>query len=492
MAVNIGRDPQAASQKEYDIIIVGGGIYGVTLALEAGRRGLKALLLEKGDFGEQTSFNSLKIIHGGLRYLQNLDLQRFRESVKERSWFLRHFPQRVHPLPCFMPLYGKGTRKPSVFRVALLINHLLSLGKNKGLDSALHLPPGEVVGLARSKEIFPLLKTDGLKGGAIWYDAYMPDSQLLIMDLLSAACELNASVLNYVLATEILINSTGAVQGVAAQDRESGQKFDYHADCVINAAGPWCRTLIQGLQGDMAALFHPFLQWNVLFERKALSSYALAVQSREKGGRQFFITPWKGKIFAGTGHEPWSMAPDRPLPSKKQLLCFIQDINSAVPGLQLKLSDIGRVFAGLVPATAQGQTTQTKREVIVDHGRSGGVSGLYTVSGVKFTTARLVAAKILSRAGFIQTAKSLPSNGHYVALKMDDPDAVAQLKALLGQDKSIVHLDDLVLRRSTVWEQQEDKTAFLKRLADIFPWDEQRKEKEIEKCCRCLAPLPLA
>jgi hypothetical protein len=114
------------------------------------------------------------------------------------------------------------------------------------------------------------------------------------------------------------------------------------------------------------------------------------------------------------------------------------------------------------------------------------------VSGVKFTTARLVAAKILSRAGFIQTAKSLPSNGHYVALKMDDPDAVAQLKALLGQDKSIVHLDDLVLRRSTVWEQQEDKTAFLKRLADIFPWDEQRKEKELEKCCRCLAPLPLA
>ncbi len=100
--MNRERNPRQAAAGEYDVIIIGRGIYGITLALEAGRRGIKSLLLEKGDFGEYTSFNSLKIIHGGLRYLQSLDLHRFKESVRERSWFLKHFPrlEKSNPVGC--------------------------------------------------------------------------------------------------------------------------------------------------------------------------------------------------------------------------------------------------------------------------------------------------------------------------------------------------------------------------------------------------------
>lgn len=484
------RDPQGAEQREYDAIIIGGGIYGITLALEAGRRGLKTLLIEKGDFGEHTSFNSLKIIHGGLRYLQSLDLQRFRESVGERAWFLRHFPARVHPLPCFMPLYGKGMRRPSIFRAALLANHLLSLKRNVGVDSNHHLPMGRVVGVDESQSIFPLLDTNGLKGGAVWYDAYMPDSQLLVMDLLQMAHSLGCTTLNYVQATDFLIDSQGKIKGVEALDRESGEGRTYHGDLVINAAGPWCRKIIEGVHAEQEALFRPSLAWNVLFKRPALSDHALAVQAREPGSRLYFITPWKGMIFAGTSHEPWLDGPGRPLPNREQLMDFIGKLNAAVPGLGLDLGDVGRIFAGLLPTTAVGSNRLTKREVIVDHGTAGGPSGLFSVGGIKFTTARLVAEKILNLAGQTRPIHPMPDAGQMLYPTIQHEDQLEVYRKLLANDPSIVHLDDLVLRRSMLWERGEGAMELVEALCKLFPWDEQQKERELQKCRACLEHLP--
>jgi len=490
--MKITRDPQGAAKKEYEAIIIGGGIYGITLALEAGRRGLKTLLLEQGDFGEQTSFNSLKIIHGGLRYLQSLDLHRFRESVRERTWFLRHFPERVHPLPCFMPLYGTGMRRPSIFRVALLANHVLALRRNAGLDREHQLPIGKVVGVRESKTIFPLLDTAGLKGGAVWYDACMPDSQLLIMDLLQAACSLGTTPLNYVRVSELLIDSQGQVKGVTALDRESGTIRNYHADLVINAAGPWCRQIVEGIKGEQEELFRPSLAWNILFKRKALSDHALAAQARQSGSRLYFITPWKGRIFAGTGHEPWLGGPERPLPTRAQLTAFIQALNQAVPGLELQLEDVGRIFAGLLPTTEVGSNRLTKREVIIDHSAAGGPAGLYSVGGIKFTTARLVAEKILVLAGLGKPEQCIRAVGNRPEPAITKGGQMAQYRELLARDQSIVHLDDLLLRRSTLWEEGEEVMEWAEKLCALFPWDEERKKQELEKCRACLESLPLA
>jgi glycerol-3-phosphate dehydrogenase len=483
----ISRDPEAAGKQNYDAVIIGGGIYGITLALEAGRKGLKTLLVEQGDFGEQTSFNSLKIIHGGLRYLQSLDLHRFRESVGERTWFLRHFPERVHPLPCFMPLYGKGMRRPSIFRGALLANHLLSLGRNTGVDPDHHLPMGKVVGVEQSRAIFPLLDTRGLKGGAVWYDAYMPDSQLLVMDLLQAACSLGAVSLNYVRATGLLTDSQGHIRGVEALDRASTTPCAFHADLVINAAGPWCRQVVEGITGDRKELFQPSLAWNVLFKRKALSDHALAVQAREPGSRLYFITPWKDKIFAGTGHEPWLAGPGRPMPTFRQLSSFIGSLNKAVTGLNLQLEDVDRIFAGLLPTTEAGSNVLTKRECIVDHGAAGGPTGLYSVGGIKFTTARLVAEKILELAGQ-GTTEPVAIAG--VTSSYPAMDELEQYRELLARDASIVHLDDLVFRRSTLWESSSEFEEMAESLCSLFPWDEARKEQELAKCRACLESLP--
>ena len=488
--MKILRDPQGAEKSDYDAIIIGGGIYGITLALEAGRRGLKTLLLEKGDFGEQTSFNSLKIIHGGLRYLQSLDLSRFRESVNERTWFLRHFGERVHPLPCFMPLYGNGMRRPSIFRAALLANHLLSLKRNTGMDSEHQLPMGRVVSVEESKTIFPILNTTDLKGGAVWYDAYMPDSQLLVMDLLLAARNLGTTPLNYVQAIDLLTDSQGHIREVTALDRETDTTIHYHANLVINAAGPWCRKIIEGVKGDEEELFRPSLAWNVLFKRKSLSNHALAVQAREPGSRLYFITPWKGRIFAGTGHEPWLGEPDCPQPSGPQLTTFIHALNRAVPGLNLHLEDVGHIFAGLLPTTSIGSNKLTKKEVIIDHGKTGGPTGLYSVGGIKFTTARLVAEKILSQAGVDRPQSPLPWKPETPYPEVKKEQQLEQYRELLGADQSIVHLDDLLFRRSTLWENGTEALETATRLCDLFPWDNERKEQELTKCRTCLENLP--
>ncbi len=488
--MEITRDPQGAAGSAYDAIIIGGGIYGITLALEAGRRGLKTLILEKGDFGEQTSFNSLKIIHGGLRYLQSLDLHRFRESVGERTWFLRHFPKRVHPLPCFMPLYGNGMRKPSIFRAALFANHLLSFNRNAKVRPDRHLPMGKVVGVDKSREIFPLLDTAGLKGGAVWYDGFMPDSQLLIMDLLLAAASLGADALNYVQATAIETDSQGHVCGVSGVDRESGTAYQYRSDCVINAAGPWCRKIVEGFDAVPESLFRPSLAWNVLFDRKALSDHALAVQAREPGSRLFFITPWKGKIFAGTGHEPWLGSPDRPCPDREQLLGFIGSLNAAVPGLDLRIQEVGRIFAGLLPTTEAGSNILTKREVIVDHGAVGGPAGLFSVGGIKFTTARLVAEKILTLSRAADVSRSLPGEESRTYAQVEDGTNLELYRDLLARDQSILHLDDLLFRRSLLWEDGEEALQFAEKLCTLFAWNEEKQKQEIDRCRQRLLALP--
>ena len=170
------RQPEIAARKTYDVIIIGGGVYGAMLSLEASLRGLRSLMLECNDFGAATSFNSLRIIHGGFRYLQNLNLRRFRESLKERKWFLSSFPELVKPLSCLMPLYGKGLRRPSILKAGLLINEVLSSHRNSGIREDRKIPPGRIVNIDKVKDIFPDVDMINLKGGAVWYDAFMPDS----------------------------------------------------------------------------------------------------------------------------------------------------------------------------------------------------------------------------------------------------------------------------------------------------------------------------
>lgn len=488
----INRQPTEAARSKYDLIIIGGGIYGVALTLEASRRGLRPLVIERNDFGGATSNNSLRILHGGLRYLQSLDLRRFMESVSERKWFLRRFSPLVRPLPCLMPLYGDGLRRRSVLRTALWGNDLLSRNRNRQMTPENRLPAGQVIGVSETKKIFPGVDPRGLEGGAIWFDALMPDSQRLVIEILRWACELGATALNYVEALD-LIRRGERVAGVIGIDRETGKSFEYKADTVINAAGPWSRGIAKDFDKDYPFLFHGSLAWNVLLNRKALSSHGLALAPRKTGGRVYFLIPWKGMLLAGTGHAPWDGNFEHTNPPAEYLKEFLEDLNSAIPGLFLGEKDIVRVFSGLLPATESGSTNLSKRETILDHAEYGGPRGLISISGVKFTTSRLVAEKTLGKIypGFRHPAgispESVPNSffrryqacDHFDDFPDTEEPSWRGSMRRLAEEEAVQHLDDLVLRRTSLGDNPSRAIKIAPSICSLMGWDETRSKKEI-------------
>ncbi len=473
----IRTDPQAAAARRYDLIVVGGGVYGVSLLLEAARRGVSALLLERGDFGHATSWNSLRILHGGLRYLQSMDLHRFGESVRERAWFMRQFPDLVRPLACLMPLYNRGLKRPGVFRLALALNDLLSCRRNRGLPTELRLDQGRVISAAEVVERLPLVDQRGLTGGATWNDAVMINSQRVLIEMLHWACALGAASLNYV---EVIgLTKLGdQVTGVTGRDAHSGQTFAFHAPRVVNACGPWSPGVAKLFDRQPRDLFVPSLAFNLLLDRPAVSRGAVAVQPPTPGARMYFLQPWRGKLFAGTYHAPWTGASGAAVtPPAPAIQAMLADLNAALPGLEVTRSQVLRVYAGLLPTTRVGDTELTKREVIVDHARQGGPRGLVSVAGIKFTTARLVAQKTLRvamgdlpavRPHTERTPASHKADLHDGRRALALPTHLLALTVKrLWDDEAVRTLDDLMFRRTAWGEFPDEDLAVRERMAQL-------------------------
>ena len=489
------REPASAAKETYDLIVVGGGIYGAMLSLEASRRGLCSLLMEQDDFGGATSFNSLRIIHGGLRYLQSLDLPRFRESVGERRWFLQTFPGLVEVLPCLMPLYGDGLRRSFVLRTVLRTNDFLSCKRNRGVRPDRHVRPGRVIDAHQTRQIFRSVDTQGLEGGAIWYDAFMPNSQRLLVEILRWSCEYEATTLNYVEARRLLTTKEG-VAGVMAIDQGTGECHEYKARVIVNACGPWCRDMARRFDRDKPTLFRSSIAWNVLLNREPLSDHGVAVAPKKPGGRTYFLLPWKAKLLAGTGHAPWFGCQEKPMPPTEDLQEFLNDLNLAVPSLELDQNDILYVFAGLLPVTIVGTVDLAIREVIFSHGVNGGPRGLYSISGVKFTTARLVAEKTLrqifpenqvsqdtEKTAFRPPQDAQSERGIFNfdwSPPAKDPKWKDALQLLIVEE-AVQHLDDLIFRRTTLWENPSRALEIAPLVCELFDWDDARCREEIER-----------
>ncbi|MGE5846536.1 MAG: FAD-dependent oxidoreductase [Ignavibacteria bacterium] len=493
MMININRDPNSISKRNYDLIIIGGGIYGTMLSMISAQKGIKSLLLERDDFGGATSYNSLRILHGGLRYLQKLDIHRFFESVGERKWFMKNFSGLVEPIPCLMPLYGRGLYKVSVFRVALLLNDLLSANRNSGITIGNKIPSGKIVSDEKVKNIFPLVDDQGLQGGAVWFDGSIPDSEIVIKEIIKKSVALGSEALNY---TEVkdLITEDGKVKGVLASDIVSGQTFKFLSSTVINSAGPWSREISKRFDADYPELFKSSIAWNILFDREALSDHALAVTPKRPGAPTLFLRPWKGMLFAGTIHEPWNKVEKNPMPSENSVRNFINDLNSSIPKLNISGNDILHLYAGLLPAKHEGSSKLAVREVLLDHSRRKGPKGLYSLSGVKFTTARLVALKTLDYIFPNLTGRTIETDFQYGSVQKDElgifdfnwyPDENdnlwrENLKRIIDVE-SVMHLDDLILRRTTIGDNPNRALEFASSFSNLFGWDSERREMEISR-----------
>jgi len=394
-----------------------------------------------------------------------------------------------------MPLYGTGKFRPTIFRLALFLNDLLSITRNSGVHPDWRLPPGKVLDPTQTRIIFPAAKTQGLKGAVVWYDAIVPDSQRLLMEILRWSCKYSATLLNYVEASELLKGENG-VEGVKAIDRMRGESHEYKARVVINAAGPWCRQVASRFDRDQPKLFKPSLAWNVLFNREAPSTYALALVPKRPNGPTYFLLPWKGMLLAGTGHAHTHKSEERPAPSRELLEGFLKDLNLAVPALGLNEDDILHVFSGLVPATKTGSARPAVRERIIDHSKKGGPRGLYSISGVKFTTARRVAEKTLNR---IFPTRASCNKDHTRAFeppqnvrmdrgifdfnwepKVNESQWKTDLISIIDEE-AVQHLDDLIFRRTTIWENPSRALECSPVISKFFDWDSSRRSQEINR-----------
>jgi glycerol-3-phosphate dehydrogenase len=421
------RNLEQLANSKYDILVVGGGIYGACVAWEAVSRGLSVALVEKGDFGAATSANSLKIIHGGLRYLQHADFKRMRESIRERKALLNIAPHLVHPLSILVPTYGHGLKGREAMSIALLLNDFISSDRNRSISNrSHHIPSGKVISRSECLEKIPDINPKGLTGGAFFTDAQVFNSERLTLAFLQSAYAAGAQLANYAKVTSFLRDGQRII-GARVLDIDSNTTFDIRAQLVINTAGPWTHEIQELAKNKNSASAKSVILAKAvnLIIPKVIDRYAVGLSSHnqstdqdallDKGNRFLFKVPWRHTSMIGTWYFPYEQSPDSIHVSDDELRTCVDDINSAYPTINLSTKDIDHIHCGLLPSkgisSETGDVQLSKHYQIVDH-RNQGYPGLLTVLGVKYTTARDVAEKAVSQAAKILNRAIAPSQTH--------------------------------------------------------------------------------
>jgi glycerol-3-phosphate dehydrogenase len=463
------RDPAALAATPLDLLVVGGGIYGVCAARAASRHGLKVALVERDDFGAATSANSLHTMHGGLRYLQRLDLRRMRESIRERRFWLQHAPALVKPLPFILPTFGHGLRGPEVLQTALLLNDLISADRNSGSARSARLARGRRLAPAEARERFDGLELGDYNGAALWYDGFNDSPERLLLALLKDAVQAGAKAANYCRVEQLLLQH-GRVIGAEVRDQLTGRQHSLHADCVLNAAGPWVDAVasLARPRGETTAapMFWPSKAMNLVVRRlpfeaavgiPALKSSADRAAMLGKDAGTYFIMPWGDYSLIGTRHLRYQGSADELQVDGGEVAEFLAALNPILGPWQLGLEDVVAVKCGLLPETpGEDGVILQKHPLIVDHQRREGIAGLVSMVGVKWTTARLVAERAvgivcrkLSRCSPPSGASGSDSvnEGWKVALPATCEGFPAQVRHAVREEMALF-LADVLLRRS--------------------------------------------
>lgn len=395
------RDPEALARGRYDLIVVGGGIFGACAAWDAVNRGLTVAVVERADFAAAASANSFRIVHGGIRYLQHGDLARIRASCRERRALLRVAPHLVAPLPIVIPTYGRGKDGKGVLRAGMTVYDLLTWDRNRGLTV-----PGRTIarnrGLSRVEVLarYPGIEAQGLTGGAMFSDAQMYNPTRLVWSFLRAAVERGAHVANYLEARSVLVRG-GRAAGVAVRDVLTGREFEVEGRAVLLAAGAWTEALA-ATAGQAGAPPPRTFSRDLCFvvDRRPADAPALAVRTRtsdpdaifSRSGRHLFIVPWRDCTLVGVWHKVYAGAPDALGVSAGELGPLLAEVNAAYPGLRLKPGEIARLNFGLVPFGENEAGAENlrygKRSSLIDYGRRGGARGVIGLIGVRYTMAR--------------------------------------------------------------------------------------------------------
>jgi glycerol-3-phosphate dehydrogenase len=441
-APEVSSDARPEQGQRFDALIVGGGALGCALAWEAASRGLHTALLERNDFGAETSANSLRIVHGGLRYLQKLDLRRARKSSRERAIMLRIAPHLVAPLECAVPTLSSWKRGRFAFSAGLALNRLVMAGYNRSLPATHRIGGG---GLCTRHQLLlkaPGLHAKGVTGGARWFDAVMTSGERLALAFALSARARGATVRNHV-AVERGLESNGRMHGVLARDCITGETTEMAARIVIDCtnAGESMKPRVFGnpeLRGEFVKAV------NIVIPDKGLGCAVGAPVRNTSGdpvaGRLIFAVPEQDHTVVGTWYFNDETMTERLPP------CALEDIldtvNRAFPGWDLRADEILGMQTGFLPrgTDCTAEPLPTDQPKLIRAAAVGGPKGLWYARTEKWTTVRALAEQLID---------SLDSAGELAAA----PSRTAEL-ALVGAE-----LMTLTAEQSTVLSGLSAKQA---------------------------------
>ncbi len=434
------RDLGELAEQTFDVVIVGGGITGAWLSLHCVQQGYKTALIEKADYASRTSAASSKLLHGGIRYLQQMQFDKVRESAMERAEFIYAAPHLSTAVPFVVPTYPDFKRSKFFLSCGMLAYQALCLGQNSVIDSKEQGLGGiKSINSDQLNEICDL-DNEPHTGAVVFNERHMIDSERMVLAIIQTARELGAKTYNYVAATGFL-GDDDTVSGVVARDQLNGNQFSITASLVVNAAGPWIDGLNSKLKNaDKAPRINSFAIGSHIVTRQ-LCDHAIALTTKhqagskiDRGGRHVFAIPWRGYSLIGTSHNEIDSADGDISLQAEHVDQLIEAINDAMPAAKLTRDDVLSGYSGLYDF----RTNNIKSTVyqgsgeyqIIDHQSANKVAGLVTALGAKYTTGRKVSAMTMKVVNSKLAADNSSAGKKLVRQKLrgSDYSSLAQLQ----------------------------------------------------------------
>ena len=380
---------QARSRQEpWDMIIIGGGATGVGVAVDAATRGYSTLLLEQHDFGKGTSSRSTKLVHGGVRYLEQGNVSLVMEALKERGIMRQNAPHLVSELPFIVPSYSWW--EGPFYGIGLKLYQMLSGKYGFG--------PSQLISREETVRRLPNVNPEGLSRGVIYYDGQFDDSRLLI-NLVTTALEQGANLLNYARVTDLTKGADGTIESVSWQDMESGETFNSRASVFVNATGPFTDDVRRMAEPETEPMISPSQGAHIVLDRSFLPGDTAIMVPHTSDGRVMFAIPWHGHTLVGTTDTAVEQASVEPVPLDQEIEFML---GTAALYLEKKptRADILSAFAGIRPLVKAGGGKNTAA-LSRDHTIHIDQSGLLTITGGKWTTYRNMAQDCVNHAAIL-------------------------------------------------------------------------------------------
>lgn len=454
------------TNEHFDVLVIGGGITGASVAYEAATRGLKVALLEKKDFSWATSAVTSKMIHGGLRYLANGEVLLVRESLRERRVLENIAPNFVYPWPMMMVHYTKPLKNNKwVVKIGMLVYDVLSYDKNFTWDACKKIPMHRTISKEEVLKSEPHVHAKELTGASIFYDCSSIFPERLTLAFIKSAVAYGAKVANYSKVESFIMGDHNNVTGVQVKDLLQNKMHEVSASVTINCGGPWA-DIILGLakpKGDGSGTLRRSEGIHIITSKKLLSGN-YTVGSMTPGGRHFFLIPWRNHTLIGTTDKPFTGNPDDYKVTKASIMELIDDVNSSFGDGKLSYADVKHTFGGLRPLVEKdtGETYTSSRKYEIYDNKDEGLDGLITVEGGKYTTSRNLAEhclkivadkmerppeKSITKEHYLSGCEIKDLCGFFDEIKKNNKDFSAATMDYLGRNYGTEYADIIKLAR---------------------------------------------